>query len=38
MTYGGVHRFILRTIASRGVMTVVEMEQVMNSFAGGDGK
>lgn len=33
MTYGGVHRFLLRTIASRGVMTVVETEHVVNSFA-----
>lgn len=34
MTYGGVHRFLLRTIASRGVMSVAETEHVLNSFAG----
>ncbi|XP_063369074.1 uncharacterized protein LOC134657444 isoform X1 [Cydia amplana] len=32
MAYGRVHRFLLRTIASRGVLTFHETQQVVNKF------
>ncbi|KAJ2938988.1 hypothetical protein O0L34_g18966 [Tuta absoluta] len=36
MTYGKVHRFLLRSVASRGVMTVAETELVLANYAGPD--
>ncbi|XP_068623883.1 non-structural maintenance of chromosomes element 1 homolog [Battus philenor] len=32
MDYGSVHRFLLRSIASRGVMSIVEIEKILNSL------
>lgn len=34
MTYGSIHRFLLRSIASRGVISVKEAEKLLNSFPG----
>ncbi|XP_049871313.1 non-structural maintenance of chromosomes element 1 homolog isoform X1 [Pectinophora gossypiella] len=36
MTYNCTHRFLLRSLASRGVMSYAETEQVLASFAGGE--
>ncbi|KAI5644540.1 nse1 non-SMC component of SMC5-6 complex domain-containing protein [Phthorimaea operculella] len=36
MTYGKLHRFLLRSVASRGVMTVAETELVLENYIGNE--
>lgn len=35
MTYGDVHRFFLRTVASQGVLSLQEIKTIIETYAGG---